>query len=88
MTEPEVFERVRVAIHAEVTKAKNEVARLTAMVKFNAAGMREEDESIGIPACHSWRVAEEQIALQVAHGQLAAVRQVWLSVSCAIRKEP
>jgi uncharacterized protein YhaN len=81
-------EQVRAAIHAELTKAKAEVGRLTAMVKFNAAGLREDDESIGIPACHSWRVAEEQAALQAAHAQLAAVRQVWLAVSCAIRKEP
>jgi hypothetical protein len=84
MARATVFESVRAAIDRQSKKAKAEVARLTAMVKFNATGLTEEDNSIGIPACHAWRITEEQIALQAAHAQLAAVRQVWLAVSCEV----
>jgi hypothetical protein len=84
MARATVFESVRAAIDRQSKKAKAEVARLTAMVKFNATGLTEEDKSIGIPACYAWRITEEQIALQAAHAQLAAVRQVWLAVSCEV----
>jgi hypothetical protein len=81
-TGPEVFELVHAAVNKQIVEAEHEIGRLTRAVKYNAAAMREDgsDVSVGIPGCHSSRATEDQIALQAARAQLAAVKAVWLAV--------
>ena len=89
VTGQDVFGLVRAAIHGERMKALREVERLTDTVKYNARHIHAYDrpgslQPVGIPAHHHWVVTGDQVALQVAHAQLAAVNQVWLAVQCAV----
>lgn len=85
-TGAEVFELVRAAINEQVVQATNEVARLTRMVKYDMAHAVEDASDVypSIPGSLYGLRLENQIALQSARAQLAAVKQVWLSVNCAV----
>ena len=86
LTGSECFELMRAAVTKQVEQAEFEVGRLARMVKADAAMIREDasDVSIGIPSAYSSQRLDNSIALQVARGQLAAAKQVWLSVHQAI----